>query len=252
MYAFVLHLTRARARADTARLLLDTCGLAGEIWEAVDGSRLSSGDLTGLVVEQVFEPRYPFMLNPGEIGVFLSQRQIWAEILRRNLDYALLFEDDVLLDPETFAGALRLASRNVMTYGYVQLQNRPVEGKHKLVDMEGPAIMTVPETTPLRASAQLISASAARLLLDQSDRFDRPVDTFVQSHWHTGLRPAVVYPSGVQTISDQLEGSTIQTRTKRTVMETLKREVSRTLYRRQVAQFSRQSSAPIPGEEGAP
>jgi GR25 family glycosyltransferase involved in LPS biosynthesis len=249
MHAFVLHLTRARARRDNARALLKTCGVPGEIWEAVDGKSLSSQDFSAPLVDHLFEPTYPFPLNPGEVGVFLSQRQIWAEIVRRDLDCALIFEDDVALDPELFAPALRLAMRNVPAFGYVQLQNRPVDGQPKVLDIEGPALLTSPTVTPLRASAQVISASAARRLHEMTRRFDRPVDTFVQSHWHTGLRPGVVYPSGVSTISEQLDGSTIQTNKERGVLQIAKREAARLFYRRKVDQYSRQSPAVVPGNE---
>lgn len=248
-HAFILHLTRARGRRENAHALLDTCGLPGEIWAAVDGSALEPADLASETSSNLFEPAYPFKLKTGEIGCFMSHRQIWAEIVRRGLDCALVLEDDVSLDSELFPKALALAVRNVVAYGYVQLQNRPAKGPARLIDQEGRCRLTLPVVAPVRASAQLISQKAAVRLLKHAQRFDRPVDTYVQSHWHTGLRPAVIYPAGVSTISDTLDGSTIQTGRK-TIRERLWREVARFFYRRRLARFSRQSSAPIPDDAG--
>ncbi|MEL6990073.1 MAG: glycosyl transferase family 25, partial [Pseudomonadota bacterium] len=87
---------------------------------------------------------------------------------------------------------------------------------------------------------QMISKSAAQKLLDLTKTFDRPVDTFVQSHWHTGLRPGVIYPAGITTISDQLDGSTIQTETGRGAVDIMRREWSRMSYRRQVKRSAAQ------------
>ena len=247
-HAFVLHLTRARKRRDNAYALLETCGLPGEIWAAVDGAALDPDDLATDLRADLFDPPYPFPLKTGEIGCFLSHRQIWAEIVHRGLDYALVFEDDVELDQDVFPAALELATRHVDNFGMIQLQNRPPRGPARLVDAQGTCQLTVPTVTPVRLSAQLISGRGAAKLLENAGTFDRPVDTYVQSHWVTGLRPAVVYPGGIRTISDQLDGSTIQVGRK-SLSERLHREAARFLYRRRIARLSRDSAAPFPEAE---
>lgn len=244
MRAFVLHLTRARARKENAQELLMTCGLPGEIWEAVDGQALSNTDATAPLSGPRFEPSYPFELSTSEVACFLSHRQIWAEIVRRDLTYGLVLEDDVQIDPMVFGVAQVLAERHIERIGFIQFQNKS-PGRPKVIDLEGDALLTQPQVTPLRSSAQLISGKAARLLLEMTEKFDRPVDTFTQSHWHTGLRPGVIYPSGIRTVSDQLGGSTVQTETGRLAVEILRREWSRFSYRRKVARFSAQSAAPV-------
>lgn len=244
MRAFVLHLTRARARKENAQELLMTCGLPGEIWEAVDGKALSKSDVDAARRSAGFEPAYPFELNLGEIGCFLSHRQVWAEIVRRDLAYGLVLEDDVKIDPMQFGVAQVLAERNIERFGYIQFQNRDF-GRPRIIDLEGSAMLSQPDVTPLRSSATLISKARAQTLLDLTKTFDRPFDTFVQSHWHTGVRPGVIYPSGVKTISDQLDGSTIQTETGRRAVDIIRREWLRLSYRRQVKRFSGQSAAPV-------
>ncbi|WP_338550121.1 glycosyltransferase family 25 protein [Roseovarius phycicola] len=246
-HAFVLHLVRATARRENAQRLLqdakDTCGIEGEIWPAVDGSALSHADVDDALEADIFEPPYPFALKTGEIGCFLSHRQIWAEIVRRDLAAGLVLEDDVSVEVDIFAHAQKLAQLHVSRLGYVQLQNRPAKGSSQLIDQIGSCSLTLPNVTPVRASAQLISRAAAERLLGASRTFDRPVDTFVQSHWYTGFRPGVIYPSGIRTISEQLDGSTIQN-SRKSLGERLHREIARFSYRRAVAKFSQSSSAP--------
>src|SRR6056297_1011683 len=208
--AFVLHLTRAAARRDNARTVLASCGMEGEIWPAVDGSALSSTDLAACVGAQLFAPAYPFGLSAGEIGCFLSHRQIWAEIVRRDLDFGLILEDDVAITPDPYERALHLAHANIDTLGLIQFQTRPHAGPATLVDTIGSSVLCVPQQTGLRSTAQIVSWDAADHLLRLTESFDRPVDTFVQSHWHTGLRPAAIQPSGISDIADRLDGSTIQ------------------------------------------
>ena len=244
VHAYVLHLTRATARRDNAHALKDILGPASEIWPAVDGSALSSQDLSTGVGSMLFDPHYPFPLKPGEIGCFLSHRQIWADLQMRDADAALIVEDDAVIDPTLFREAAILAQTHIQELGYVQFQTRPSKGPSTLIDSAGPSRLIVPQQAGLRTTAQLVSKAAAAHLLKLSDPIDRPVDTFVQSHWHTGLRPAMVYPSGVGDGAGG--GSTIQAG-KKSVWEKLTREVSRALYRKAVTRLSRQSPAPAEG-----
>lgn len=250
-HAFVLHLTRASARKANAHELVEICrGLGGvdhaEIWPAVDGTAMSSTDLEDVVGAELFQPTYPFALKTGEIGCFLSHRQIWAEMQNRDAGTALIIEDDAGLEHETFRAAVTLARANIDKLGYIQLQTRPPTGPAALSDTNDPCHLTVPRLGGLRTTAQMISKDAAAHLLRLSEVIDRPVDTFVQSHWHTLLRPAVIYPSGVVDIADQLDGSTIQAGRK-SLLEKIGREFARGRYRRGVDRLSRASAAPTSG-----
>lgn len=245
VHAFVLHLTRATDRRANAHGLLHTLGPACEIWPAVDGGALSSDDLATSVGSLLFEPTYPFALKPGEIGCFLSHRQIWADLQMRDADAALIVEDDAGIDPDIFHEAAILAQTHIRELGYIQFQTRPATGSTTLVDSAGPSRLIVPQMAGLRTTAQLVSKEAAAHLLKLSDPIDRPVDTFVQSHWHTGLRPAMIYPSGVSDDAGE-GGSTIQAG-KKPIWEKLIREVSRARYRKAVTRLSRQSAAPVQG-----
>ena len=244
--AFVLHLLRAETRRANAHTLKDTCGIPADIWPAVDGSALSSSDLVELVRDHVFDPPYPFGLKTGELGCFLSHRQMWAEIVRRDVDAAFIIEDDAGLDPVAFEKALDLAVQHVEHLGYIQFQTRPHDGPKSLVDNAGGASLIVPQQGGLRTTAQLVSRAAAQHLLDRSKTIDRPVDTFVQSHWFTGLRPAMILPSGISEIAHTLDGSTIQGGRK-PLIEKLKREVRRARYRSAVKSLSSRSEAPKEG-----
>ncbi|HAW48920.1 MAG TPA: glycosyl transferase family 25, partial [Roseovarius sp.] len=160
-HAFVLHLVRASARRENAQALLAGCGMTGEVWAAVDGRAMSSTDLAACVGARLFAPVYPFGLKPGEIGCFLSHRQIWAEIVRRNLASAFIIEDDAEIAPEPYAAALALARDHVAELGYIQFQTRPSHGPATVVDTNGPATLSVPRMAGLRTTAQMVSRAAA-------------------------------------------------------------------------------------------
>lgn len=245
--AYILHLTRASARRENAQALLQDCGVAGGLWPAVDGANMSSSDLADVVGAQLLEPEYPFPLKTGEIGCFLSHRQIWADMQSRPEDAALIIEDDAAIDAETFPLALDLARSNIEQLGYIQFQTRITDGPATLVDTNGPCQLTVPQLGGLRTTVQMVSREAAEHLLRLTEIIDRPVDTFVQSHWHTLLRPARIYPSGIRDIANTLDGSTIQGGRKKPLLAKITREMARSRYRRAVNRLSAASAAPVKG-----
>lgn len=232
---FVIHLARATGRRAQVDKLLSGTPYPSRILPAVDGSNVSAKDRSKFVAEApMFLPHYPFSLNAGEYGCFQSHRSVWQAVIDEDLDAGLILEDDVALQPG-FEAALALAVQHIGALGYIQFQVRPVEGG-EIVAQGADVRLIKPRVTPLRTSAQLVSQDAARVLLEKSKQFDRPVDTFLQCHWHTGLRLACVVPSGVTDRTAETGGSTISS--KKSLWEKAKREVLRSRYRRAVKRLS--------------
>ncbi len=231
--AFIIHLQRSAQRRPQVERLRAALPCASEIFAATDGALLSEGDVDRVYRRGLRKPFYPFALNRGEIGVFLSHRAVWRKILAEGLDYALTFEDDAEIDAKIFARTFALAreTRALWAYALAPSEKTPVRGGI-LAQGEGVALLR-PDNPPLRAIAQFVSAQAARRLLEVSESFDRPVDTFLQMSWVTGVELLAFKPSGVRDASAGIGGSTIQAR-KKPLSQKLARETLRPLYRAQV------------------
>lgn len=231
----IIHLARATARrAQVDALLAGTPYPAGVI-AAVDGREMSAAHKAAVVSDQpLFTPKYPFALSDGEVGCFLSHRAAWRAIVDGGLDAGLILEDDLAL-VTGFDAAVACAAQNVADLGYVQFQVREIAESTVAVQGDNVRILQ-PAVTPLRTSAQMVSRGAAQKLLDLTAQIDRPVDTFLQSHWHTGLHLCCVVPSGVEDRTAQTGGSTISTR--KPFSEKITREWKRARYRRAVKRLS--------------
>ncbi len=127
--------------------------------------------------------------------------------------------------------ALARDTRPLWSYALAPSEKTPVRGKI-LAQGDGVALIR-PGNPPLRAIAQFVSAQAARRLLEATERFDRPVDTFLQMSWVTGVELLALKPSGVRDASAGIGGSTIQAK-KKPLSHRLARETLRPLYRAQV------------------
>ncbi len=236
---FVIHLARAVQRRAQVDKLLEEAPCLSEIFDAVDGARLTDADLRAdLAAEPLFFPHYPFEIGRGEIACFLSHRALWQRMVDDGLDQALILEDDVALEP-SFDAAFALASRHAGLEGFVQFQTRPVRAVAEVVAEQDGVRIVRPQVVPRRTSAQLIGRHAAERLLKASAQIDRPVDGFLQLIWETGQPIHCVLPAGVSDLTEEVGGTTVQKKGGTDLLRRLRRAYHRAVYRRAVDRKSR-------------
>ena len=237
--AFIIHLARAEARRPQLDRIRAACPLPVEVIDAVDGRALSEADIDMVRSRRsLYAPPYPFEMSVGEIGCFLSHRKAWQMIVDRGLRAGFVIEDDVEIDREAFSQALQLSTEIIDRAGYIQFQVRPVKGQAETLASRNGVRIFRPRVGMLRTSGQLVSAAHARHLLKLTERFDRPVDTFLQMCWVTGVPLSCVVPSGVSDRTAEAGGSTISVRTGKTLPQAVSREFKRFLYRRRISACS--------------
>ncbi|WP_136658632.1 glycosyltransferase family 25 protein [Nitratireductor sp. XY-223] len=240
--AFIIHLARAKGRKRFADELVRSSPIETEIIDGVDGGKLEQDEIDRVYSPGLHRPHYPFRLRPAEIGCFLSHRRCWRRIVDDELDYGLVFEDDAALDAAVAGPAIDFAESHIADAGYIQMPVRDVPAGAELnFESAGIRLMS-PLVTPLRTSGQVVSQAAARRLLYVTEVFDRPIDTLLQMHWITGIRPLVLTPSGLTNHTEAAGGSTIASG--KTVFERVNREIRRFSYRRKIEKLSRRHQAP--------
>lgn len=234
--AFIIHLERATERREQVAQLAAQLPIPTEIITAVDARNLTDADIDQAYQPRLHKPYYPFHLSRNEIACFLSHRKTWQAILDQNLDGALVLEDDVALTAD-FDAAFDAACKAFQPNGFIRFPFRPHKENGPLMLKTEKAQIIRPCPIGLGTIGQLIHREAAETLLKKTEPFDRPVDTFEQMSWVTGLQVLSVIPGGVQEISANLGGSTLKQ--KRSLLHKLHRELMRPFYRRSVTTFSR-------------
>ncbi|MFK5997771.1 MAG: glycosyltransferase family 25 protein [Rhodobacterales bacterium] len=241
---FIIHLQRAKGRKAQVGDLTDKSPFDVEIVDAVDGALLSDNEIKTCYTDAPFlEPTYPFGLNAGEIGCFLSHRRAWQKIVDQDLAAGLVFEDDVYVEPEVFNAALEAARTWTERFGFIQFQVRSAASDSLEVARGQGCKLLCPVPSLLRTSAQLVSHAAAKRLLDVTQTFDRPVDGLLQMHWITGVQPVCVSPSGVFDRTQETGGSTLSV--KQPLVKKLGRELKRACYKAQIRKYSRRNAGKI-------
>jgi len=241
--ALVITLRRSTARAENVRRIIDRCPVPCEIWDASDGAQMSDEQIAAVYQTRLNTPYYPFKLRPGEIGCFLSHRRIWKKMVDESIPQLLILEDDIEMLPN-FDQLLQHAVEKTPRDGYVQFQVRQLRIAGNGQPSDDQPQLIKPTVVPLRTSAQLVTLSAARRLLHYTEIFDRPVDAAIQLTWMHGATILVASPQSVTEVSASIGGSTIGSKKKRRpLLDSIRREFNRTLYRHRIASSSKKYAA---------
>lgn len=99
MHLYVINLKEAIDRRKSIEKQLKELGLDFTVFEAIKGSSLSIDELEKLVDMQEVQ-KYPDWLTPNMLGAALSHLGVYKSFLNTNLDWALILEDDVLLNKD--------------------------------------------------------------------------------------------------------------------------------------------------------
>ncbi len=232
----IIHLERSLERKPQVRKLKKNLPYRTKVVEAVDGIKLDS-DFSKSYTPKLLHPRYPFSLRSAEVATFQSHRKCWQEILDQDLEAALIIEDDVDIIDGDFTAAVKLAMKEIKMGDFIRFPIKPREKpRNKTVERDNISIFE-PTLVGLGMQAQIVTHDAARRLLERTERFDRPVDVYLQLRWEHKVRVLTLWPNGVLERSSSLGGSLIGK--EKSIGDRLRRELLRPLFRAQLYIYSR-------------
>ncbi|MEO1998264.1 MAG: glycosyltransferase family 25 protein, partial [Planctomycetaceae bacterium] len=237
--AFVICMERASERLAHARATLTQLPLPAEILPAIDGRAMPRDAIEAVYHRCLHRPIYPFELDTGNIGCFLSHRAVWQQIVERNLDAALVLEDDAHVDQTLLRRAVEFSATHCPPDAYLQFPVRALPADSTSIIYGDGIRIVCPRVTPLRTSGQWVTRGAAEKLLAVTQFLDRPIDTTLQMRWITGVCMLAIEPSGIADRTAALGGSMIGAgKDRRLTIQKLMRQVSRARYRWKVARLS--------------
>lgn len=234
MKSYIVHLQRAIARKDRVAYLKSN--LPGDVYtlDAIDGQTLTE-TARASYEPKLYRPHYPFGLRDSEIACFHSHRKAWQTIVETGDEFALLAEDDIVLDSTVFECAFDLAKQHISPDRYIRFPIVQREFAASPIARAGEVDIVKPDIIGLGMHLQLIGRNYAEALLKKTEKFDRPVDTFLQMHWVTNQTPLSVYPSGVSEQDASIGGSMIGKKMR--IREKIHHEIMRPIYRRSISKI---------------
>ena len=231
----IIHLKRSLERKPQVRKLKKNLAYRTTVIDAIDGSK-SDNSFSKSYKQRLIRPHYPFSLRSAEVACFQSHRKCWQEILDRDLEAALIIEDDVDIINREFTAAVELAMKEIKMGDLIRFPIKPREKPRNTGVKRDNFSIFEPTLVGLGTQAQIVTYEAARRLLEKTERFDRPIDVYLQLRWKHGVRILTLWPNGVREQSSSLGGSLIGQ--ERNNSDKLRRELLRPLYRAIIYIFS--------------
>jgi len=97
---FVISLIESTDRQNYIKNQLNNLNISYEIFNAVDGRKLSQNDKDELYNKDKAIKYTGNELTPGEIGCSLSHKAVYKKMIEEDIERAVILEDDIILRPD--------------------------------------------------------------------------------------------------------------------------------------------------------
>ncbi|WP_392343345.1 glycosyltransferase family 25 protein [uncultured Shewanella sp.] len=191
---FLINLDSSTERFTFMDEQLKQLGIEYQRISAVYGKDLHDIDIAKVYDPQANLQKYDKKLNLGEIGCYLSHVQCWQMIIEQQLDYALILEDDSILDPALMTVIQHINNLSA-DWDYIKLcHGRKPKGIVKSIVLDERFSLSTCLKLPASTRGQCVSFAGAQKLLATAYPIARPVDIDIQFWFEKQLRCFVVRP----------------------------------------------------------
>ncbi len=191
---FIINLARSPERYQQALAQLAPWpDLPVERIDAADGRAMSDEQINQYYSLNANQRLHHKRLKPGEKGAYISHIRCWQQIVAQQLDFALILEDDFLLEGDLPA-LLQAISAIKTPWHLLKLampnKQQKIIASEPLVEFQ----LVHYQKNPISAVAQAVSLAGAKLLLQKEVPFGRPVDVAMQYSWQLGFQALGLWP----------------------------------------------------------
>lgn len=192
---FVINLDRSTARLEQASSALTQEKIFFERISAIDGRMLDDTEIKKIVSQKSGDYFQP--LSPGEIGCFLSHVKALQLMIDRNIDIAIILEDDFSLSGQFRAQIQSLISdgSNLPDVVKICCSRRRGQTLKKLQD--GSHIIRS-TSAPITTGAAIWTLKGAKKFINSFHHIKRPIDVQLKHWWEFDLNVCWINPPLVQ------------------------------------------------------
>lgn len=221
-HVLLINLDRSTDRLARCGALLDKLGVSWERVPGVEGAKLPADYLKQLNPQPSPRGEWFRSLSAGELGCFLSHIKCWQLIADRDLDCAVILEDDFAPYPECTRDTLATLAQSCGQWDVLKLTR--VRKNARLIaslPSASPPTGSPPSRLELRfggkgpedCTGYMVSRAGAKKLVQQRARLHRPVDFDLKHYWERHLTVLSASPNMFWQVSHEEAASVIGDRT---------------------------------------
>ncbi|WP_228768488.1 glycosyltransferase family 25 protein [Shewanella sp. TC10] len=179
---FVINLDKSTDRMAFMQQQLNQLNIEYERVPAVYGKELSEAEISNIFDKKTNLEKYDKVLNVGEIGCYLSHVNCWNDMIDNQINYALILEDDSILD-KGLVDLIESVGKLAEQWDYIKLcHGRKKKDIIDFITLNDQFSLGTCLKLPSSTRGQFVSLSGAKKLLATAMPISRPVDIDIQ-HW---------------------------------------------------------------------
>ena len=196
--AYVINLDRSIGRYEYVKNTIYKLGLPLERISAVDGATLSPEQIKQVADLQSYNIFLGHAPERGTIGCSLSHIKAWQKFLDSNLDFAVIFEDDISFEPEKLRSTIDNLIENQTMWDVVSFEIHHRGMPLTIKSLSNRQNLVIYLTNVSHAGAYMLNRSAAEKLLAKALPIKMPIDHYFTRGWEldikfTGIEPRLVH-----------------------------------------------------------
>ena len=171
---FILTLEDAMARRAPLIASLEAEGISYELWYGIDGRKGLDAEFEAMIDRDAARQTMRRDMGDGEFACALSHHFIYREILSRDLPFAVVLEDDAIIDTPFFSF---LDQIDTAQYDLLMLDHMRADIFRRARINVGKGLWAYRLAfSPMLTTGYIISQAGARIMVDQSLPISAPAD----------------------------------------------------------------------------
>lgn len=183
---YVINLKSSIDRRKYIENLLSELGLNFEIFDAVVGKDLNEQFIEKIYDSEKAKKNFGRELSKGEIGCALSHKRLWTKIAQEKIEYALILEDDIILDSKIH-DVIKYFIATQLNWDVVLLSGSNSRRIPIYKNIIGDKSLSYCTGITTITAAYLINIKAANRLLELTQQIYQPIDIYTGDIYTSNL-----------------------------------------------------------------
>lgn len=185
---YVINLGSSKERYEYIKGNIASLGFPELRIDAVDGRKMSKSEIDAKVDIEKYKSFSKSLPNVGTIGCYLSHVNVWEEFLKSELEFAIIFEDDISFDPQKVRSVIDDLLEVATLWDVVTLEPRHRGSPLTIKKLKNDQKLVVYLAEVTHSGAYIINRKAAENLLKKALPIRIPLDHYFTRGWELDLK----------------------------------------------------------------
>lgn len=185
---YVINLESSKERYEYIKDNIESLGFPQLRIEAVDGRKMLKSEIYSKVDIEKYKSFSKSLPNVGTIGCYLSHVNVWEEFLKSDLEFAIIFEDDISFDPYKVRSVIDDLLEVSYLWDVVTLEPKHRGFPLTIKKLKNDQRLVVYLTEITHSGAYIINRKAAANLLRKALPICIPLDHYFTRGWELDLK----------------------------------------------------------------